>query len=463
MCVRRVANTGLPALTFFLAARGMLNGMHGRRVVAAMVLLHAAEVAALLTAVTVTGGLARAHPGRGMGLAMLSLLVATLLVGWQGYRLLAGRRSLNVAGLAVQSGIVMVAIAFATQNLAVGGFGIVLASSVLAGWGRLAKTGSASTGPVAAEPSPQSVHVAVNGPGTQVGVSGAVLASLTALVVLAALSVRSNILFGLAILGVIFIPLERLFALHPRRVLRRGWRTDLVHYLVNGAALKVGLVVSVVVVGSALRAFVPAPLRLGIAASPTWVQIVAGFAITTVGGYAGHRAAHEVPLLWRFHRVHHSIRDLDWLAANHLHPLDETFGRSAAVLPLYALGFGRVSLGAFVILITVQAIFIHANVRMNFGPVRWLIATPQFHHWHHAREPRAYNTNYAGEFPILDALFGTLYLPADRWPAQYGIDESEPAGYLRQLAWPLRTGCAADSNAACTKSVEHGVAAPLVA
>jgi sterol desaturase/sphingolipid hydroxylase (fatty acid hydroxylase superfamily) len=441
----------------------MLTGMRGRRAVTAMVLLHATEAAALLTAVTVTGRLARSHPGGGMWLAMLSLLVTTVLVGWQGYRLLAGRRSLNVAGLAVQSGIVMVAIAFATQNLAVGGFGIVLACSVLAGWGRLAKNSSVSTAPVAPEPSPQSVRVAVNGPGTQVGVSGAVLASLTALVVLAALSVRSNILFGLAILAVIFIPLERLFALHPRRVLRRGWRTDLVHYLVNGAALKVGLIVSVVVVGGALRAFVPAPLRLGIAASPTWVQIVAGFAITTVGGYAGHRAAHEVPLLWRFHRVHHSIRDLDWLAANHLHPLDETFGRSAAVLPLYALGFGRVSLGTFVILITVQAIFIHANVRMNFGPVRWLIATPQFHHWHHAREPHAYNTNYAGEFPILDALFGTLYLPTDRWPAQYGIDESEPAGYLRQLAWPLRTRCAADSNAAHTTSAEHGVAAPLVA
>jgi sterol desaturase/sphingolipid hydroxylase (fatty acid hydroxylase superfamily) len=441
----------------------MLNGMHGRRVLAAMVLLHAAELIALLAAVAVTGGLARSHPHRGMGFAMLLLLVATVLIGWQGYRLLTGRRSLNVVGLAVQSGIIMVAIAVATQNPAVGGFGIVLGCSVLAGWGRLAKTVPASADPVAAEPSPPSVHVAANGPGAQVGASGAVLASLTAVVVLAALSVRSNILFGLAILAVIFIPLERLFALHPRRVLRPGWRTDVVHYLVNGAALKIGLVVSVIVVGSVLRALVPAPLRLGIAASPTWVQIVAGFAITTVGGYAGHRAAHEVPLLWRFHRVHHSIRDLDWLAANHLHPLDETFARSAAVLPLYALGFGRISLGAFVILITVQAIFIHANVRMNFGPVRWLIATPQFHHWHHAREPRAYNTNYAGEFPVLDALFGTLYLPADRWPAQYGIDESEPAGYLRQLAWPLRTRCAAESNAPRTQSVEHGAAAPLVA
>ena len=89
MCVGGVANTGSSVLTLFLAARGMLNGMHGPRVVAAMVLLHAAEMAALLTAVIVTGGLARSHPGRGMGLAMLVLLVATVLVGWQGRRLLA--------------------------------------------------------------------------------------------------------------------------------------------------------------------------------------------------------------------------------------------------------------------------------------------------------------------------------------------------------------------------------------
>jgi sterol desaturase/sphingolipid hydroxylase (fatty acid hydroxylase superfamily) len=439
----------------------MLDGMHfRRRVVAALVVLHAVEMAGLLGAVVVTARLAHSHPGRGMGLATLLLLVTMLPVGWQGYRLLAGRRSLNVAGLAVQSGIVMVAIAVATQNLAVGGFGIILGCSVLAGWGRLAKTCAAKTDPVGVAPSPQTVNIAATGSATQIGVSGAVLAVLTALVVVAALSVRSNIVFGLAILAVIFIPLERLFALHPRRVLRQGWRTDLVHYLVNGAALKVGLVVSVVVVGSVLRAFVPAPLRLGVAASPSWVQIVAGFAITTVGGYAGHRAAHEVPLLWRFHRVHHSIRDMDWLAANHLHPLDETFGRSAAVLPLYALGFGRVSLGAFVILITVQAIFIHANVRIGLGPLRWVIATPHFHHWHHAREPEAYNTNFAGEFPVLDALFGTLYLPAHRWPAQYGIDDTEPNGYLRQLAWPLRARCAADSEAERPKLVGQRTFAP---
>jgi sterol desaturase/sphingolipid hydroxylase (fatty acid hydroxylase superfamily) len=412
------------------------------------VVLHGIELLVLLQAAGVTARLARAHPGHGAGLPALLVLAALLMVGWQACRLLRGRRSLNVSGLAVQSGILMASIAVAVQNLAAGLTGIVLACAVLAGWGRLGKAGRAGATfetPVATENDapPQTID---SRRASQIRLGGVVLAVLTALVVLAALSMRSQIIFGLAILAVIFIPLERLFALHPHRVLRRGWRTDVVHFLVNGAALRIGMLVSVVVIGGFLRAFVPAPLRDAVAASPGWAQIAAGLTIATMGGYAGHRAAHEVPLLWRFHRVHHSSRELDWLAATHLHPLDETFTRSVAVLPLYALGFGRVSLGAFLILITLQAIFIHANVRLRFGPLRWVIGTPQFHHWHHAREPQAYNSNYAGEFPLLDALFGTLYFPANRWPAQYGVDDTQPDGYLRQIAWPFRRRGAAQSE-----------------
>ena len=416
--------------------------------VAGLVVLHGIELLVLLQAAGVTARLARAHPGHGAGLPALLVLAALLMVGWQACRLLRGRRSLNVSGLAVQSGILMASIAVAVQNLAAGLTGIVLACAVLAGWGRLGKAGRAGATfetPVATENDapPQTID---SRRASQIRLGGVVLAVLTALVVLAALSMRSQIIFGLAILAVIFIPLERLFALHPHRVLRRGWRTDVVHFLVNGAALRIGMLVSVVVIGGFLRAFVPAPVRDAVAASPGWAQIAAGLTIATIGGYAGHRAAHEVPLLWRFHRVHHSSRELDWLAATHLHPLDETFTRSVAVLPLYALGFGRVSLGAFLILITLQAIFIHANVRLRFGPLRWVIGTPQFHHWHHAREPQAYNSNYAGEFPLLDALFGTLYFPANRWPAQYGVDDTQPDGYLRQIAWPFRRRGAAQSE-----------------
>jgi sterol desaturase/sphingolipid hydroxylase (fatty acid hydroxylase superfamily) len=404
--------------------------------VAALTVLYALELIGILCAATVVVSFGRAHPGRGAGLLTLSLLGVAALVGWHAIRLVAGRRSLSVPGLAVQSALLIGAIALATQRPAAGLAGVVVAAGVLAGWGRLGTPVRASQ-PLAVSPA-AAAGAGPAGQPARVGFGGVVLVLITSALVLGALSVRGGIVIGLVVLAIIFIPLERLFALRPRQALRAGWRTDVVHYLINGAALKVGIVIAVAVVGTVLRAFVPPPLRAAIAASPGWAQIVAALAIATVGGYAGHRAAHEVPLLWRFHRVHHSIREMDWLAANHLHPLDQIFIRSAAVLPLYALGFGRISLGAFVVLTTLQAIFIHANVRLTFGPLRWVIATPQFHHWHHAREPRASNSNYAGEFPAVDALFGTLYLPAGRWPAQYGIDDSEPVGYLRQLVWPLR-------------------------
>ncbi len=419
-------------------ATGADSGYRSGPVAVVLIVLYSVEVIGILSAATAVASLGRAHPGRGAGLLTLALVAAAALLGWHAIRLLLGERRLSVTGLAAQSGLLIAAIALTTQRPAAGAAGVVVSAGVLAGWGRLGRS-APSAEPLAVSPE-AAVMPEGRGPtgrSDKVGFGGVVLVLLTSALVLAALSVRGGIVIGMVVLAIIFIPLERLFALRPRRILRAGWRTDVVHYLINGAALKVGVVIAVAVVGTVLRAFVPAPFRATIAASPSWAQIVAALAIATVGGYAGHRAAHEVPLLWRFHRVHHSIREMDWLAANHLHPLDQIFIRSSAVLPLYALGFGRMSLGAFVVLTTLQAIFIHANVRLTFGPLRWVIATPQFHHWHHAREPQAYNSNYAGEFPAVDALFGTLYLPAHRWPARYGIDANEPAGYLRQLVWPL--------------------------
>jgi len=266
---------------------------------------------------------------------------------------------------------------------------------------------------------------------------GVVLAIATSGILVAALLVRGGVVFGLVVLAAIFIPLERLFALRPQGVLRSGWRTDLVHFVVNNVLANLALVVPVIVVGLGLRAAVPSALHHDIAGQPGWLQFVEAFLLAEVCGYAAHRAAHQVPLLWRFHKVHHSIREMDWLAAAHLHPLDSVWTRSCVVLPLFALGFSRATFGGFLVFTTFQAIFIHANVRFRFGPLRWVVATPEFHHWHHSNLPEAYNTNFAGEFPWIDALFGTLYLPKGRMPSQYGIDEEQPPGYLRQLAWPF--------------------------
>lgn len=268
--------------------------------------------------------------------------------------------------------------------------------------------------------------------------SGVLVGVATLALLLVALAVRGGIMFGLVAAAAIFVPIERLFSLHPQRVLRAGWRTDVVHFVVNNVFTTVGLVVAVVAVGGTLHLIVPDGVRTAIAAQPWVAQLAEALLVTSIAGYWAHRATHRVPLLWRFHKVHHSIREMDWLAAARLHPVDQAFTRSCVVIPLYVLGFSRATFGAFLVFTTLQALFVHANVRLTFGPLRYVIATPEFHHWHHGNVEAAYDTNFAGEFPFVDKLFGTLHLPKDEWPARYGVDDDLPAGYLRQLAWPFR-------------------------
>jgi sterol desaturase/sphingolipid hydroxylase (fatty acid hydroxylase superfamily) len=262
-----------------------------------------------------------------------------------------------------------------------------------------------------------------------------------------ALALRSNLVFGLVALAAIFVPAERFLAVHRHRVFRKHWSSDLVHFVFNNIVGVVGLLAVVVVVGLVPRLLVPDAVRAAIGGQPWWLQFAEALAIVEVCGYWAHRATHTVPFLWRFHKVHHSIEEMDWLAAGRLHPVDQIFTRACLVVPLFVLGFSRATFGAFLVFVTFQAIFIHSNIRLTFGPFRRVVTTPEFHHWHHSNEPQARNTNFAGELPVLDAIFGTLYLPsrrgsADRevarFPARYGIDEPTPDGYVRQLAWSFK-------------------------
>ena len=128
---------------------------------------------------------------------------------------------------------------------------------------------------------------------------------------------------------------------------------------------------------------------------------------------------------------------MDWLAAARLHPLDQVVTKVLTIVPLYLMGFSKATFGAYLGFATFHAVLIHANVRFKFGPLRWLITSPQFHHWHHSNEPQAHNKNFAGELPLLDWLFGTFYLPDDRMPTQYGVSERVPTRYFRQMMYPF--------------------------
>ena len=192
------------------------------------------------------------------------------------------------------------------------------------------------------------------------------------------------------------------------------WRTDAVHFIVNNLLITIGVVVALVVAIVSLHWLVNPDLQAAVQSQAGWLQFVEAVLIADMAQYWAHRAAHEVPVLWRFHKVHHSIEEMDWLAAGRLHPFDSVLTRAAAILPLYVLGFSRATFGGYLAFTAFMAIFIHANVRFRFGPLRWVTATPEFHHWHHALAP--VNKNFAGQLPLLDVVFGTAHLPRGDMP-----------------------------------------------
>jgi lathosterol oxidase len=175
-----------------------------------------------------------------------------------------------------------------------------------------------------------------------------------------------------------------------------------------------------------------------VAAQPLVVQFVEILIVADLSEYAIHRLFHAVPWLWRFHAVHHSSDVMDWLAGSRMHLVDVVVTRALAFVPLYVLGFSPVPVYAYLVFVSFHAVFIHANVRFRFGRLAHVIATPQFHHWHHAAEPAAVDKNFAVHLPVIDRLLGTYHMPPGRWPATYGIAGNPvPGDYLRQLLYPF--------------------------
>jgi lathosterol oxidase len=245
-------------------------------------------------------------------------------------------------------------------------------------------------------------------------------------------------LLNLLVFAVVFVPFERAFPLRPaQRVLRAGWSTDLAYFFVNHVGVQLLTFLSLWP-ATALAAL---PALDGIAgavsAQPVWLQVIELMVVADLVQYGVHRAFHHVPALWRFHAIHHSIRELDWLAGSRLHLVDVVLTRALVVLPAFALGFSEPALYVWLVIIAMQGVLNHVNLRFRLRWLENLLVTPRFHYWHHAVRP--VDRNFAVHFPWIDRLFGTHHLPGGEWPEELGMaGHPVPAGFADQLAWPFR-------------------------
>jgi sterol desaturase/sphingolipid hydroxylase (fatty acid hydroxylase superfamily) len=171
---------------------------------------------------------------------------------------------------------------------------------------------------------------------------------------------------------------------------------------------------------------------------PLWVQAILFLVLSDIPMYWLHRIFHG-STLWRYHAIHHSSEDLDWISAARFHPVNIMLGAVLVDVVLLMAGISpkvMIWIGPFKVF---HSAFVHANLNWTLGPFKYVVASPVFHRWHHTSLAEGGNTNFASTFPIWDIMFGTFYMPPDRVPASYGADDpTMPGGFVGQLVHPLR-------------------------
>ena len=248
--------------------------------------------------------------------------------------------------------------------------------------------------------------------------------------------------FILDLLGstLIFIVLEKLFPLYrDQLVFRKEWQTDLKHFAVNH--FLVGLILLTVnfVIHHGFGWMVSHDFQLAVQHIWFIPQLLLCILVADLAQYWTHRAYHEIPFLWKFHAVHHSAKTMDWLAGSRQHVFEIVATRVLVLAPLFVLGFSEAVINTYIIIVGFQAVLNHANVHVPWGPLRYLIVTPDFHHWHHSSDTEAIDKNYAAHYSFLDYLFGTAVKSNKRLPEKYGVvGDYMPDGWVKQQTFPFK-------------------------
>jgi sterol desaturase/sphingolipid hydroxylase (fatty acid hydroxylase superfamily) len=254
-----------------------------------------------------------------------------------------------------------------------------------------------------------------------------------------------GLFIAFAILAVLFWILQTVWpSVRGQKILRRGFFTDCIYWLwtpivtraITPLAIAVALVPLAALYGTNLRHLVQGHGVL--AAQPLWAQGLEIFVIGDFLGYWQHRLFHGRHL-WPFHAVHHSSTELDWLSSVRLHPVNDVIGRLIVAVPLVVAGFNTTVVALYAPFLTVYAIMLHANVGWDYGPLKYVFASPAFHRWHHTSATEGRDTNFSGGLPLWDLMFGTFHMPKDQKPLVFGVDDPIPADFIGQMIAPFRT------------------------
>ncbi len=181
-------------------------------------------------------------------------------------------------------------------------------------------------------------------------------------------------------------------------------------------------------------------VAIQVASWPAWSQFLLLFVVADFIQWNVHRMLHHSPWLWEFHKVHHSVEEMGFAAHLRYHWMETVVYKSVQYIPLAMIGFG---LDDFFILHLVTIVIghlNHANVKITYGPLKYVLNNPVMHLWHHAKElpEGSHGVNYGISLSLWDYLFGTAYIPNENAHEPLGFENLErfPKTFWNQLTYP---------------------------
>lgn len=175
---------------------------------------------------------------------------------------------------------------------------------------------------------------------------------------------------------------------------------------------------------------------------PRWAQFLLLFLLADFIQWNVHRLLHRVPLLWEFHKLHHSVEEMGFAAHLRFHWMETILYKSAQYIPLAMIGYGLEDFFIVHIFTTAIGHLNHANIRLTYGPLKYILNNPVMHLWHHARalpKNMPYGVNYGITLSVWDYLFRTDYLPHEGKNEPLGFEGMEefPKTFWKQVSYPF--------------------------
>ena len=175
---------------------------------------------------------------------------------------------------------------------------------------------------------------------------------------------------------------------------------------------------------------------------PSWAKLLFMFILADFIQWNTHRLLHRIPWMWEFHKVHHSVEEMGFAAHFRFHWMETVIYKTIQYIPLAMIGFGLQDF--FIVHIVSVAIghLNHSNIRITYGPLKYIINNPVMHIWHHAKDlPEPYGVNYGISLSLWDFIFRTAYIPGNGRDEPLGFEKIEnfPKSFWKQLIHPFKT------------------------